>query len=159
MSEEQLEAWTSVLAASQCVTNVCLVTREGERKATHALILARGSAFLSSLLQEAGSHGEEIIIMLPDFSLPEVEDCFQTLLLGQEGKQGSLSDTLHISVEEGKDPIGKHEEIKQELKQETGSKRTRCKRDPYEVSKERKKMQNVYNKVIYIDFVLKNHLY
>ena len=61
------------LLAAQHVTDVVLVSREGEQHSTHALLLASCSSFLRPLLQEVARCCHPLAILLPDFPIQEVE--------------------------------------------------------------------------------------
>ena len=52
----------------------------GQQKATHALLLASVSALLSSMLLEVYDTEEDMILLLPDFSMEEVKTCLQAIM-------------------------------------------------------------------------------
>ena len=67
----------------------------GQQKATHALLLASVSALLSSMLLEVYDTEEDMILLLPDFSMEEVKTCLQAIM-SSEGQIG-LAKSLGIS--------------------------------------------------------------
>ena len=97
---DKFNFWSSFFEASQRVTNVTLVTREGGHKATHALLLAAGSDLLRSLLQELPDTEEHAVIILPDFSASDLQLCLDAVIGGStQGLDNSvLFGTLGISV-------------------------------------------------------------
>ena len=112
----RLEFWAEYLYLSQNMTNVTLVPVDGQHKETHALLLASVSEFLASLLLEIKDIKEKTVILLPDFTMEDVEDCLQFILTG-DLNDASLIDSLcipHDSSVNGRielDIINTHNEI------------------------------------------------
>ena len=84
----------------QDMSNVTLVCMDGESRSTHALLLASVSDFLKCLLLEVPwPAGDQVVILLPDTSLQEVEECLE-VVMGKEGgrRTNYLMDRLGINM-------------------------------------------------------------
>ena len=121
---DKLEFWAEYLHHAQTMTNVTLVSEGGQHKSTHALLLASVSEFLSCLLFEVKDIKEKTVILLPDFTMEEVEDCLMFILTG-EARASTLVNTLEMKVKhvavvkEEKCDVG--DENKQHLSKNTES--------------------------------------
>ena len=91
----RLEFWAEYLNHSQNMTNVTLVSVDSQHKETHVLLLASVSEFLGSLLFDSKDTKEKTVILLPDFTMEDVEDCLQFLITG-ELNNTSLAESLCI---------------------------------------------------------------
>ena len=98
-SLKRVEFWGEFLQAAHKFSNVTLVSGDGRRKATHALLLASVSKLLSSMLLEVYDTEDNLILSLPDFSMEEVEICFQAIMSGESSEEG-LAKSLGISISE-----------------------------------------------------------
>jgi len=86
------EFWASVLAAGQGVADTVVVTRDG-RKACHSLLLASSSPLLSSLLPGGG---ERSLLLLPDFSMEELEASLLSLITSSTPTTTTSSSLLSL---------------------------------------------------------------
>ena len=112
--------WRRFLEESKRVTNVTLVTREGGHKATHALLLAAGSDFLRSLLQELPDTEEHAVIILPDFSASDLQLCLDAVIGGStQGLDSLLLEALVVYKSYLKTPDA-NSNIKEELNEDYG---------------------------------------
>ena len=84
------------------MNNLTLVTKDGGRKTTHALLLAASSTFLRVLLEEMPlCTGEQGVIILPDFSEQEVQLCLQAIIgAGTQGVDKLLMEGMGIELEQ-----------------------------------------------------------
>ena len=92
-----LEFWADFLHQAQDMTNVTLVSEDGQQKNTHAVLLASVSKFLSSLLLEVSDVKDRTVILLPDFTMTEIEECLLSIMPGQPDG-GRLGQTLLLDV-------------------------------------------------------------
>ena len=100
-SLKRVEFWGDFLQAAHKFSDVTLVSGDGRQKATHALLLASVSKLLSSMLLEVYNTEDNWILILPDFSMEEVETCFQAIMSGESsGEQVGLAKSLGISISE-----------------------------------------------------------
>ena len=79
------------------MSNVILVARDGDRKSTHAVLLASLSDFLKSLMLEACCPGDQVVIILPDTRKEEVEECLQAVMENADRGRTALMKILDIS--------------------------------------------------------------
>ena len=74
------------------------MTQDGKTKHTHALLLAGSSTLLRTLLLEAREQ-QEVVFLLPEYSVEEVEECMEALLLRQQKTGDSLFFAFGISLD------------------------------------------------------------
>ena len=92
-----LEFWADYLHSARGVTNTVLVTGDGRQKATHALLLAGASQLLAEVLGSCGLLGSEVVVLLPDFTVLQVEQLLQALVTGEGGDSGQLGRELGVA--------------------------------------------------------------
>lgn len=89
--------WSEYLSDSQSVTNCKLVTKDGMIKETHRILLAAISDFLKTLLADTFEE-EDSYVYLPDFSMQELEECFETIFYEKEENSSNLYSILGIRI-------------------------------------------------------------
>ena len=120
MIDGQKHFWSGYLKAAEKVANVTFVTCEGRHKATHALLLAAGSDFLRSLLQELPDTEEHAVIILPDFSASDLQLCLDAVIGGStQGLDSLLLEALVVYKSYLKTPDA-NSNIKEELNEDYG---------------------------------------
>lgn len=65
---------------SEDLSNVTLVAMDGKSHCTHAVLLASVSNFLKDLLLDMSCPSDQVVILLPDTSWEEVEECLEALI-------------------------------------------------------------------------------
>eukprot|EP00092_Neocalanus_flemingeri_P039755 GFUD01043294.1.p1 GENE.GFUD01043294.1~~GFUD01043294.1.p1 ORF type:complete len:559 (-),score=124.15 GFUD01043294.1:7-1683(-) len=89
--------WSDYFRDAECATNCKIITKGGEFKETHKIILAANSDFLKTLLLDV-AEVEESYICLPDFSLDELEQCLEEIFAPRdESLKTDLSYFLGLS--------------------------------------------------------------
>ena len=90
--------WRDYLSDSKSVTNCKIITKDGKFKETHKILLAAISGFLKTLLRDACQQ-EDSYIFLPDFTLDELEECFERIFGRKvEHSESDLSHLLSIKT-------------------------------------------------------------
>ena len=92
-----LEFWADYLHSARGVTNTVLVTGDGRQKATHALLLAGASQLLAEVLGSCGLLDSEVVVILPDFTVLQVEQLLQAIVTGGGGDSGQLGRELGVA--------------------------------------------------------------
>ena len=86
--------WSQVLQFSNCK----IISKEGKQKFTHKILLASKSEFMKTILVEI-PEGSEVVIILPDFSLNDVEILLEKLMNDESIIQSNLWEMLVESKE------------------------------------------------------------
>ena len=83
------------LEAAGHVSNVTLVCEDGQQRSSHALLLASSSPLMRQVLLEVvATSCHPLVILLPDFTAMEVEECLGGVAMGRA--VGDLAEILDI---------------------------------------------------------------